>query len=151
MPPHKLLCGLPGKAFFAAYGLRIEVRSVSNPKSPEAPPVPDPLAQIVGSGRMYHTLVIPDRNIIFIDPPMSNVEVVVEHDRLLQPVHDLARFYLRQTIDTLDMVAEAVDSVPLSSVSPGECSKIRVCMSAKVNRLDIPPTQDLCVSPDASP
>lgn len=115
---HYLLGGLLEKAFLAAYSLRIKVRAVSNTQSPETPPVTEPLAQVIRSGRMHHALVVPDRNVVLIDPPVPDMDIVVNDDHLLQPVHDLSRLDLRQAVDALNMVAEAVYGVPLLSVSP---------------------------------
>lgn len=115
---HYLLGDLIEKAFLAAYSLWIKVRTVSNTQSPEAPPVTEPLAQVVGSGRMHHALVVPDRNVVLIDPPVPDMDIVVNDDHLLQPVHDLSRLDLRQAVDALNMVAKAVYGVPLLSVSP---------------------------------
>jgi hypothetical protein len=49
---------------------------------------------------------------------VPNMHVVIEQDRLMQPVHNLTRLDPRQAVDPLDMVSEAVDGVPLSPVSP---------------------------------
>jgi len=67
---------------------------------------------------MHHALVVPDRNVILVHPPVPDMHVVIEQDRLMQPVHNLTRLDPRQAVDPLDVVSETVDGVPLSPVSP---------------------------------
>ena len=61
---------------------------------------------------MVHTPVIPNRHIVDGIPLEPDLEIVVLHDKLHKPRQEVLALLIGQTVDALDVVANAEDGLP---------------------------------------
>jgi len=80
-------------------------------------PLPSPLtqirlAQIIWSGGMIHTSIVPDRQIIGILPSMTDLQIMIINYQGQELIQKSLAFELRQPIDALDMMPKRKDRLP---------------------------------------
>lgn len=102
------------KSVSPAHGFRIKVRSFPNTHGPETHPIAQPLALKVGRGCVYHASIVPNGHVILVIPPVSNLNIMIQHNHLMQPVQHPLAFGVSHAIDELDMCAEGINAVPAS-------------------------------------
>ena len=77
-----------------------------------------PRSFIIIRGSMVHAAIIPDRNVVRVDPSMPNLQVMVLHDELQEPVHQMPTLILGDFVDALRVSSNGEDALKQMSGSP---------------------------------
>lgn len=95
-----------------AGALRVKVRPLTQTHCPGTRPLTIVANHVVRSRRMVHRAVIPDGEVIDVLPLVTDLQVVVLDNELHEPVEEVARLGLAETVDLLDVMASAEDALP---------------------------------------
>lgn len=61
---------------------------------------------------MIYAAIIPDRQVVRLLPAQPYLEIMILHDQLHKPIQKAARFFFRQPVDVLDVVADGEHGLP---------------------------------------
>ena len=90
--------------------LRIQVWFLPQPNSPMPRSLPQTL--IIRRCRMVYTPIIPNRQIILVNPPMAHLQIMVLNNQSHKPFQKRFALQRRQIIDLLHMVSDGENGFP---------------------------------------
>jgi hypothetical protein len=60
---------------------------------------------------MIHAAIVPDRNIVWVDPSVPDLQIMVFHDKLQKPIHQVPALVFGDFVDALGVGANCEDAL----------------------------------------
>ena len=105
-----MMLTLQSQRFSASRASRIKVRLLAQRNSPLTRTLS--ISWQIVSRRMVYAPVVPDRQVIRIIPSKPDLQIMVFHNQLDEPIQQVVALCFRHFINTLSMMSDRIDAFP---------------------------------------